>query len=214
MLAIWSVRGGAGVTVVAASAALAGAPADGRSVLLVDLDGDAPAVLGIPEPHGPGLAEWSHAPSDVPVDALGRLEVPVAPGVSLLPSGAGGLAVARTELLAALLAADPRRVVADLGRLGGDPGRVELARRATRSLLVTSACPPALRRLGGLDPAPTGVVVVHRHRCATPLQEVADATGAPVVAEIDHDPALARAIDLHGIRRPPRRLRRALRGLW
>src|SRR5437588_715537 len=73
-VACWSVKGGSGTTVISAALALSLAAA-GHDVLLADLAGDLPAALGIPEPDGPGLADWLGAGPDVPGDALGRLEV-------------------------------------------------------------------------------------------------------------------------------------------
>lgn len=53
----WSAKGGSGTTVVAvALAVLLGRDSDFGSVL-VDLDGDGPTVLGVPEPSGPGLSD-------------------------------------------------------------------------------------------------------------------------------------------------------------
>src|SRR5215211_2524357 len=71
LIACWAAKGGAGTTVVATALArvlTSGAPA---GALLADLAGDVPAVLGLPEPTGPGLAEWLAAGEDVPPDALG-----------------------------------------------------------------------------------------------------------------------------------------------
>ena len=59
--------------------------------MLVDLAGDAPAVLGLPEPDSPGLAAWFAAGAGVPSDGLSRIEVPVADRLSLVPRGAGPL---------------------------------------------------------------------------------------------------------------------------
>ena len=50
----WSAKGGSGTTVVAAALAL-GSPTDS---LLIDLDGELPAALGVPEPSGQGLSDW------------------------------------------------------------------------------------------------------------------------------------------------------------
>src|SRR5438105_1160177 len=72
-VACWSVKGGSGTTVVSAALALSVAAA-GTDALLADLAGDVPAALGIPEPDGPGLADWLGAGPDVPGDALGHLE--------------------------------------------------------------------------------------------------------------------------------------------
>src|SRR5207253_1858289 len=83
--------------------------------VLVDLAGDGPAVLGVPEPDGPGVAGWLAAGATVPADALARLEVPVGDGLSLLACG-GTLPEAgdRGEVLAALLAADTRLLLSRL----------------------------------------------------------------------------------------------------
>ena len=52
----WSVKGGSGTTVVAATLALSCPTAS----LLVDLDGELPAVLGLPEPSGQGEIGRAH----------------------------------------------------------------------------------------------------------------------------------------------------------
>ena len=91
LIACWSVKGGSGTTVVAAALALLlgrsvseGAVSEGavsEGVVLVDLAGDIPSVLGLAEPSGPGLIEWLAAGPEVASDALSRL---------VLPAGAGG----------------------------------------------------------------------------------------------------------------------------
>ena len=149
LIACWSAKGGVGTTVVAASLALSlvhrrEAPSGSGSAgaLLADLAGDLPAVLGVPEPSGPGLSGWLAAGPDVPADALGRLEVPVGPGLHLLPRGAGPLGTDRVDVLIGLLAADPRVVVADCGRLDVASAPALLAAGSTRSLLVTPGVLP------------------------------------------------------------------------
>ena len=57
----WSPKGGSGTTVVAASLALVLAQREGGA-LLVDLAGDVPAALGMPEPSGQGAVDWLAAP--------------------------------------------------------------------------------------------------------------------------------------------------------
>ena len=84
LIACWSVKGGSGTTVVAASLALLLA-SSASGVLLADLAGDAPAVLGLPEPMGEGLYDWLDATADA--SALNRLAVEAAPGLSLIPRG-------------------------------------------------------------------------------------------------------------------------------
>lgn len=213
----WSAKGGSGTTVVAAALALLLARSQPPGALLLDAAGDAPAALGVPEPSSPGLAEWLAAGASVPADGLARIEVPAAPGLGLVPRGAGPLApVARAEVLAGLLAAEHRPVVADCGRL--DPGggadaeaARTLASSADRSLLVTRACYLSLRRAVALALRPTGVVLVVEAGRALGAPDVEDVLGVPVLAEVDVDPAVARAVDaglLAG--RVPRGLERAL----
>ena len=50
----WAAKGGSGTTVVAAAMTIAAT----SPTLLIDLAGDVPAVLGIPEPDGPGVFDW------------------------------------------------------------------------------------------------------------------------------------------------------------
>lgn len=201
------------MSVVTVLAALAAA-SDGGGALLVDLDGGLPAVLGISDPDGPGLGEWSRAPADLPADALGHLEVQLAPGLALLPRGEGPISTDRVDLLRALLGAEARSVLVDGGQLSLGAERLLLARSATRTLLVTPACPAAVRRLGDRPVVPSGVVIVHQHRCRGGWEAVAHAATAPIVAELDHDAVLARAVDLGLLgRRLPRRVARAAAAL-
>jgi hypothetical protein len=220
LVSCWSAKGGSGTTVVAAAmAAVIGARND-HGALLVDLGGDLPVALGLPEPDGPGLAEWLAAGSAVPADALARLEVPVRPGLRLLPRG--GVALGdpdRAEVLAALLAGDPRSVVVDVGVVAGGTGTgpaAEVARvlaaSATQSLLVTRCCYLAARRVALLSLRPSGVVLLTERGRDLGRREMEDLLGAPVVAEVPIDPEIFRAADCGQLgRRVPRPLQRALR---
>jgi MinD-like ATPase involved in chromosome partitioning or flagellar assembly len=214
LVTCWSVKGGVGVTVVAATlAVLLGRRTPGGS-LLADLGGDAPAALGLPEPGSPGLADWLAGGTVVPVDALGRLEIEVTPGVGLLPRGPGNLAADRADVLAAQLAGCPRPVVVDCGT-GGASGAVttSLIRCAQRSVLVTRPCYLALRRAMSLAERPTEVVLVREPGRALSRDDVERVVRAPVTAEVELDPAVARAVDSSGLAgRLPRSLERGLRG--
>ena len=214
MLVCWSVGGGVGTTVVVAGLACA-ATRSGRSALVVDLGGDQPALFDVPEPAGPGLAEWLRASPDVPYEALGHLELSLGGGIDLIPRGAGPLRGSRMPALVEGLVADDRHVVVDAGTTLPGSAMDELGAAADRSLLVVRACPLTLRRVEHLATAPSGIVVVRDRRRPVTWQEVASAVGAPVVAELEVDPAVATAVDAGLQRRPlPRRYLRALERLW
>jgi MinD-like ATPase involved in chromosome partitioning or flagellar assembly len=194
LVACWSAKGGAGTTVVATSLALVLARRHGAGAVLADLAGDAPAALGLAEPSSPGLAGWLAAGPEVPADALARLEEDAAPGLALLPRGAGPLAAERSDVLAALLMADARPVVADCGA-DPDGTALTIAAGATRSVLVTRACFLALRRAVVAPLRPSEIVLVTEPGRSLTRLDVEDCLGAPVVAEVAVDPAVARAVD-------------------
>ncbi|QXC60094.1 hypothetical protein KSP35_17265 [Aquihabitans sp. G128] len=210
VITCWSVKGGVGTTTVAVALALAGArpSADRPSpVTLVDLAGDVPACLGLPEPSGPGVAEWLDAGPEVPPDSLARLAVPVGPGLELLPRGRAPLVGPRGPVLLQLLAATGRVVVVDAGTVDGAPVARAFAAESDRSLLVTRACTLAVRRALAAPVRPSGLVVVRDPGRALSTADVEAALGAPAVAELAVDPAVARAVDAGLVRaRLPRSL--------
>lgn len=245
VIACWSAKGGAGTTVVAAGIALAlarcaGPPAEGSrpsaaearpprpvigippgpsaGVLLVDTERDLPLVLGMPRRSAPGLGDWLASGPDVPVDGLARLEVAVQPGVALIERGAAVPDdIDRAEVLAAVLATDPRHVVIDCGSLGAsDPGpgqrvRQVLAASAACSVLVTRSCYLALRRATEVPVTPTGFVLIEEPGRTLREREVSEVVRAPALAAVPWDAAVARAVDSGLLAsRLPRLLRRGL----
>ena len=225
----WSAKGGQGTTVVAVALATMLARRGAPGVLLVDLAGDVPAVLGLPEPAGLGLSDWLAAGSDVPAEGLARLEQAVSDDLHLLVRGRGPLdPVERVEVLAGLLADEARSVVVDCGvprwpgaataggsatDAGVDPADAAavLAAAGVESLLVTRACYLSLRRLVSVGVRPTGVVLVSEWGRALGRREVEDVIGVEVVAEVAVDAAVARAVDAGLLAaRLPRNLERAL----
>ncbi|MET0460529.1 MAG: hypothetical protein ABW195_14855 [Ilumatobacteraceae bacterium] len=200
----WAVKGGSGTTVVAATLALSH-PAHS---LLVDLDGELPAVLGLPEPSGQGVADWLG--SDAPPDALDDLAVFVDRTTRLIPRGSGpvDLRATRWGELGEWLTAHPAAFV----DTGTHPPPLDLLDGDVRSLLVTRACYLALRRAVTAPCRPDGVVLVHEAGRALRAPDVARAVGAPVVASVSIDPAVARAVDAGLLStRLPRLLTRELR---
>lgn len=209
-VAYWAVKGGAGASVVAAAHALvSGAESD---TVLVDLDGDQPALLGIDEP-GAGVADWLRAGDEVPIDALDRLLVPIAGRTHLLPRGHGPLSPDRAALLATLLRHGPRRVVIDAGTRPVDAAAT-LAMAADRSILVTRSCYLAMRRVASSGVTPTEIVLVEEPERALAPSDVATVCGAPVRTRVRWDPAIARSVDAGLLaRRLPRRLHRSIAAL-
>jgi MinD-like ATPase involved in chromosome partitioning or flagellar assembly len=189
------VKGGSGTTVVAASLALLAASApDGA--LLVDFAGDAAAALGLPEPAGPGLCDWLAAGADVGTDALEHLSIPAAAGLRLLPIGCttvDPVPTSRFQELARHLRDRPEAVVADLGVLR--PALAPVLGRADASLLVLRPCYLALRRAHSTATRPTGIVLVTEPGRALGRRDVEEVIGVRVLAEVDVDPTVARAVD-------------------
>ena len=202
----WSAKGGSGTTVVAAALALSSpAPA-----LLVDLAGDVPAVIGIAEPSGQGVADW--LASGAPPDALTDLAVAVDDTTAVIPRGAGPIDRddVRWAELASWLAARPGCTVVDAGTGEPPPALVETA----RSLLVTRACYVGLRRAVVMSTRPDGVVLVVEPGRALRTADVQRAIGTPVVATVSVDPLVARAVDAGLLAaRLPRAMGRELRDL-
>lgn len=207
----WAAKGGSGTTVV--SCALALLSARHEPSWLIDLAGDVPAALGLPEPSGPGVLDWvgSESASEASLESLA---VPAGDHLLVIPRGT---AVARFDarrwfVLGDHLARLPTPVVIDAGTCAPP---ADLARAARARLLVTKPCYLALRRtIVGEAVGPTGIVLVNEPGRALRAQDVAAAIQVPVVAELDLDPAVARAVDAGLLTsRLPRTLVDSLKGL-
>jgi MinD-like ATPase involved in chromosome partitioning or flagellar assembly len=205
MFLCWSAKGGSGTTVVAAALALV--LSHQHAALLVDLGGDCPAALGLAEPSGPGVADWL-ASSTADAGALHRLAVPATDTLRLIPRGAAPLADARWDGLVDALGAG-EEVVVDAGTGVPPPA---LVAAATHNLLVTRPCYLSLRRAVATGVQPGGIVLIHEPGRALATRDVEHALGAPVVAELQYDPAVARAVDAGLLAaRLPRSLAQSLR---
>jgi hypothetical protein len=201
----WSAKGGSGTTVVAATLALASR----TDSLLIDLDGELPAVLGLSEPAGQGIADWLS--SDAPPSALADLTVEINRTTQLVPRGSRPVdrRSPRWPAVGEWLAERPYAVIIDAAT--GDPPNP--LGDVGRTLLVTRACYLALRRAAAAPWRPDGVVLVAEPGRALRGPDVERAVGAPVVAAVSIDPAVARAVDAGLLAtRLPRLLQRELRG--
>ena len=189
----WSAKGGSGTTVVAAALALAGR----AESLLVDLDGELPAVLGLPEPGGQGIADW--LASDAAAPAIADLAIAVDRTTSLVPRGSAGVDFASARWPELLSWLDARgHVVIDAGTR---PLPGELVLPGIRSLLVTRGCYLALRRARRQRGSPT--------RCRT--RRRARTEPAPAGSRTVRGRAGRRHGDCRSGSRPRRRRRAAQR---
>jgi hypothetical protein len=183
----WAAKGGSGTTVVAATRALAARDPS----LVVDLAGDMPLVFGVAEPDGPGVHDW--LTSEAAPERLADLELSVAPNRRLLPAGRSEPPIeARWNELATQLRDDPRDVVIDAGT---STPRPELVAVADHAWIVTRACYLALCAAARQPCRPNGIVLVDEPGRALRATDIEAALGAPVVAEVPLDPAIARAVD-------------------
>ena len=187
MYLCWSAKGGSGTTVVAAALALVLSQRGATTV--VDLAGDLPAALGIAEPAGPGVLEWMASPT-ADAAALARLGVPVSETLQLLPRGSTPTTAPRWANLANALGHD--NTVIDAGT-GIPPA--DLVAAADHTLLVTRPCYLALRLAAASGVQPSGIVLVGEPGRALTARDIERSVGAPVVAELHYDPAVARAVD-------------------
>ena len=176
--------------------------------MLVDLAGDAPAVLGLAEPTGAGVGDWLDSPGHDTAILL-QSEVDAAPFVRLLPMGIR--TASPGSPLVEALAQDERVVIIDAGVLAPGPS-LDVIANATTSLLVMRACYLALRRASLAPVRPSGVVLINEPGRALGRKDIESVLGVSVVADVLIDPNVARAVDaglLAG--RLPRTLARSLR---
>jgi hypothetical protein len=198
LIACWSAKGGSGTTVVTASMALMLARRESAGALIADLAGDVAAVLGMSEDDSPGIAGWLRAGPDVSASGLKRLELTAAPQLALLPRGPGPLPADRGSELAAVLERDERHVIADCGTLrdaAADHAASTVAHSATLSLLVIRPDYLSLRHAVAAPIRPTGAVIVQQPGRTLGRSDVERVLNVPVVAQIEDEPGVARAVD-------------------
>jgi hypothetical protein len=208
LLALWSPKGGAGTSVVAAALALVAA--GGVPTRLADLGGDQAAILGLPagaspeaEPSAPatgcdGLAGWLSFGPSAPTEWLDSMVLPVVPGLGLLPRGSGSVDTAASEAGAALAVAlrDPGSTVVDAGR-AASPAVHAVVEVADAAVMVIRPCYLALRRAvghPGLERS-AAVVLVEEAGRALDAGDVAAVLNRPVVGRFPVRAEVARAVD-------------------
>jgi len=208
LLALWSPKGGAGTSVVAAALALVSA--GDASTRLADLGGDQAAILGLPEAASPpgawpstppgcgGLAGWLALGPSAPTEWLDSMVLPVVPGLGLLPRGPGSVGTAAPEAGAALAVAlrDPGLTVIDAGRAAG-PAVEAAVEVADVALMVIRPCYLALRRAVGHPGLgrSAAVILVEEAGRALDADDVATVLNRPVAGRFPVRAEIARAVD-------------------
>ena len=197
MIVCWSVKGGNGTTVVAAALALVLAQQHEVGARLIDMSGDTSSALGMSEPASEGIAEWLSATDHPGAEALNNLMLPVTAHLGVIPRGRNIIVPSlvnpdRLRDLALAIAETPMPTVVDAG---SGLATIPIIEYATRSLLIIRPCYLALRRASLLTTPPHGVIVITEPGRALGVHDVESVVGAPVLAEIPFDPAIARAVD-------------------
>jgi len=188
LFALWSPKGGSGTSVLAATCSLVVAR-EGGAVRLGDLDGDQPAIFGLPAEPPVGLVDWLNAG-------------PEAPGVALLPRGGSERTLAPVPVaeagaaLAVALRDGAVATIVDCGR-AADPAARAIVEVADVSVVVVRGCYLAVRRtLRAPALARTaGVVLVEEKDRSLSEKEVGDVLDLPVLARVPVKVPIFRAVD-------------------
>lgn len=182
----YSPKGGQGCTTV--TAALAAHEPD---ALLIDIGGDLPALLGIPEPAGPGICDLLTTTDPIDARSLAAITIDAGPACLIHAGSTPPTDVhsRRWDELADTLRSSYRTVFLDAGT------NHHAAVIADRRVMVVRACYLALRRAVAVDVRPDRVILIVEPGRALTTVDVEAALGVPVAAEIPFDPAISRAID-------------------
>lgn len=202
LIALWSAKGGTGTSVFTAACALVLArdPGHAAGVRVADLAGDLPAIFGLGAEPEVGLADWLDAGPEAPTDALDRLLVEVAPGVGLLPRGAGARARPPAPeagaALAVALGDGPAPTFVDCGT-AVEPAARAVVEVADVAAVVLRGCYLGLRRAVH-SPAlarTTAAVLFEEPGRTLAARDVSDVLDIPVLARVPVKHPIARAVD-------------------
>lgn len=194
-------KGGSGTTVVAALTALA----HRGPTLLVDLDDQLPAALGIDPSDRPGVADWLS--SDAPLDHLGDLMVEIDATTSLLMTRRSAAATARGSDLSITSTTRWMQLsswcrtwaTCSGGRVFVDCGTrllpAEFAAACDHRWLVTRACYLSLVEASRRTLDSTGVIVVREPGRSLTDHDIEASVSAPVLASVLWEPTIARSVD-------------------
>lgn len=186
-----SPKGGNGTTVIAASYALLSAHR-GQKTVIIDLCGDIPATLGMPEPSGPGINDWLSETYSSHNESLFSLGQELSDNVLVVHRGSQFITgEPRWDALAECLAHSKFAVVLDAGVAVVPP---VLAQAVTTVATVVKPCYLTLRRAINVT-KPITVYVVKEEGRALTVDDVKHVLGVSMATVVPYNPAIARAVD-------------------
>jgi cellulose biosynthesis protein BcsQ len=186
-----SPKGGNCTTVTASAYALVSAMR-GTNTLLIDLCGDVPAAIGLPEHHGPGINDWLNEDNVSDAQQMVLLGTPVIPGLVVLHRGARFVSgEPRWEALAEAIGKIPHDVIIDAGTTYVPES---LTQAVSNVSMVVRPCYLSLRRASRMT-KPQNVFVIKEENRALTVKDVGNVLGVPIAAEIPYDAAISRAVD-------------------
>lgn len=186
-----SPKGGNGTTVTAAAHALLSAHRNVRTVL-IDLCGDIPATLGMPEPTGSGVNDWLSESSAAGTSTLMSCGIEAEHNLLVLPRGRQFIdGEPRWAALAEFITGSPHNIVVDAG-VAALPS--VLAGSGATVATVVRPCYLTLRR-GVMLPRPVNAYIVNEDGRALTVNDVVQVLGAGHHTVVPHSSAIARAVD-------------------
>ncbi len=186
-----SPKGGSGTTVTAAAYALLSARRGVRTVL-VDLCGDMPAALGLPESTSPGVNDWLGEGHDSTTASLLSCGTEAEPNLLVVHRGSQFIDGAPAwHELARFIRSSPHNVVVDAG-VGAVPA--VLHDTGATVATVVRPCYLSLRRAIALQ-RPVHAFIVKEDGRALTVNDVVQVLGATSHCVVPHTPAIARAVD-------------------
>lgn len=196
-----AVKGGSGTTVVTALTALT----HRGPTLLIDLDDELPAALGLAPTDLPGVADWLD--SDAPLDHLDDLLVEIDATTTMLTTRRSPGTNERRSTLPITsatrwmqLSSWCRSWAARSGGLvlidgGARPLPEEFTAACDHRWLVTRACYLAVNEAARRSLDSTGIIVIREPGRTLADRDIEASIGAPVAASLVWEPTVARSVD-------------------
>lgn len=206
LISVWSPKGGVGTSTIAVALAATVTECH-RDVRLIDLGGDAPAIVGVRVPDHLGIGDLLRAAPATPTTALDAISVDIGERFSYVgpgrvdraagcepPAAEAGLSVSQfvnaVRSHAAICVVDCQTVGTALERA--------LVANSDLALIVVQPCFVLLQRttqLQSLVAASSGVVYLEDQGRSLTAADVGGILGRPLLAKIQRSHEVARTID-------------------